>query len=285
MGGGPNVPKAESMASMLQSYAKYLPGVIDVTAAQQPNIAQHQLEATQATQPGYNQLNLEQAQQYAVPLAQVGQQVANSNALAGAQTNLNQIQGPGGQAALAAAELAKQTNPNYYKVQDAASNKAVDLMNSINLKGLSGGEQSAVERSLAQSNSGTGNLGLNNALNTTSNAMNFGGAFNQKLGALGNALGAANQTATSAQNTGFNPVNIALGQPNASTMGNFGTGTFTNTNAGTQNASANNAFNFGQGLMNNQTNTNNAAIGAASSAYGSQMGMIGQVAGGLTSSL
>jgi hypothetical protein len=281
MGGGPSVPKAESMASMLQSYAKYLPGVIDVTAAQQPNIAQHQLEATQATQPGYNQLNLEQAQQYAVPLAQVGQQVANSNALAGAQTNLNQIQGPGGQAALAAAELAKQTNPNYYKVQDAASNKAVDLLNSINLKGLSGGEQSAVERSLAQSNAGTGNLGLNNALNTTSNAMNFGGAFNQKLGALGNALGAANQTATSAQNTGFNPVNIALGQPNASTMGNFGTGTFSNTNAGTQNNSANNAFNFGQGLMNNQINTNNAAIGAASSAYGSQMGVLGNALGAL----
>jgi len=110
------------------------------------------------------------------------------------------------------------------------------------MNGLSGGEQAAVERSTAQSNAGTGNLGLNNATNVISNAMNFGDAYHQKQDSLKSALGAANQTATSAQNTGFNPVNIALGQPNASTMGNFGTGTFSGSNASTQNASAGNAI-------------------------------------------
>ena len=279
MGGG-STPKPERMASILQAYTQYLPNLLNATAATQPNVAQQQLAATQATQPGYNALNLQQAQQYALPLAQVGQQVQNSNALAGGATNLAQIQGTGGQAAQAAAQLAQQLNPNYYNVQNAASQKAVDLLNSINLGGLSGGEQSAIERSLARDSLGTGNLGLNNATNTISNAMNFGGAFNNKLNTLSNALNTANQTATSAQNTGFNPVNIALGQPNASTMGNFGTGTFNSTNAGTQNASGSNAFNFGSNLLGNMTSMNNANTAAASSANSSNMGLLGNLFGG-----
>lgn len=253
------------MGSVLNAYTQYLPGLIQSTAAQQPNIAQAQLNATMGTQPLYNALNLQQAQQYAMPLAQIGQQVANSNAQAGALTNYNQLTGTGGASALAAEQLARATNPGYYQVQDASNNQATNLLNSYNMNGLSGGEQAAVERSTAQSNAGTGNLGLNNATNTVSNAMNFGDAYHQKQNSLMNALGAANQTATSAQNTGFNPVNIALGQPNASTMGNFGTGTFSNTNAGTQNASAGNAFNFGSSMMNGMLGANNTNTGANAS--------------------
>lgn len=283
--GGTNTPQAEPMGSVLSAYTQYLPGLVSATAAQQPSIAQNQFNATAATQPLYNALNLQQAQNYAVPLAQVGQQVQHSNAMAGAQTQLEQMQGPGAQSALTAEAIARATNPNYYQIQDASSSQARNLLNSINLGGLSGGEQAAVERSLAQTNNGTGNLGLNNPLNTISNAMNFGGAYNQKLGIMGNALGAANQTATSAQNTGFNPVNIALGQPNASTMGNFGTGTFSNTNANTQNNSGSNAFNFGSSVMGNMSGMNNANVGAAASQNNAQTGMIGSIAGGLASSL
>lgn len=262
MGGGPNVPQSEGMGSVLNAYSQYLPGLIQSTAAQQPNVAQQQFNATLGTQPLYNALNLQQAQNYAVPLAQVGQEVQASNAQAGGATNYNSIMGSGGAAALAAGDLAHASNPGYYQVQNAANNQATNLLNSYNMNGLSGGEQSAVERSLARDNNTTGNLGNSNATNTISNAMNFGDAFHAKQNSLGNALGAANQTATSAQNTGFNPVNIALGQPNASTMGNFGTGTFSNTGAGTQNASAGNAFNFGSSMLGGMQGANNASIGA-----------------------
>ena len=265
MGGGQTTPTPESMASVLQSYSKYLPGVIQTTAAEQPYVAGQQLAATQATQPQYNQLNLEQAQQYAVPLAQVGQDVQRSNALAGQET-LNQELGAGGQkTAMEADAVSRAANPNYYKVQDASSQKAADLVNSYNLNGLSAGESNAVERSMNQGNAASGNLGLNNPTNTVSNAMNFGGAYDAKRAALGSALGAANQTATSAQNTGFNPVNLAIGQPNAGTMSNFGTGTFSNTGANTQNSSGSNTFGFGSNMMNNMSSMNNANVAAAAS--------------------
>jgi hypothetical protein len=263
MGSSYSAPSPQPMADVLQAYQQYLPQIVGVTAAQEPGAALNQLESTALTAPGYNALNLDQAQQYALPLAQVGQQVTQSNALAGAGTNLAQLQGPGGQAAQAALGVAQASNPNYYQVQNPLSSQAANLLGAINLGGLSPGEEAATERSLNQNNVGTGNLGLLNPTNTISNAMNFGGAFNNKLGILGNAINSATGAATSAQNTGFSPVNIALGQPNTSTMGNFGTGTFAPTNAGTQGQNASNVFNFGSGMLGNQTSANNAMTNTA----------------------
>lgn len=261
--GGSSTPNGQKTSDVLRAYTQYLPGLISSTSAQQPLVAENQLNATMATQPLYNALNLQQAQQYGLPLAQVGQEIQNSNSLAGAKTNLEMLQGSGGQAAHAADALSRSINPNYYSTMDNSARQANNLLNSINLGGLSPGEQNAVERSLNQSNVATNNLGLDNATNAVSNAMNFGGAYNQKLGILGNALGAANQTANTAQNTGFNPVNVALGQPQQSNS--FGSGTFSPTNTQTQAGSAGNAFSFGSGMMGNMVGSNNAMINAQAS--------------------
>lgn len=262
MGGEYTPPASEGTASMLNAYSQYLPGIISETAAQQPGVAGQQLAATQATQPAYNALNLDQAQQFAVPLAQVGQQVTNSNALAGAKTNLDQINGAGGDAATAATALNRATNPDYYAAQDAASKGAASAVNAINLNGLSPGENNAVERANNQNLSGTGNLGLNNNTNYIANALNFGGAFNSKIPLMNSAVGSASGAAsTAASNGGVNPVNIALGQPNQSTAGNFGTGTFTNTTPSTQNSSASNTFGAGSSLLSGITSNTNAQIG------------------------
>lgn len=225
--------------------------------------AQAQLAATQATQPGYNALNLQQLQTMALPEAQVGQQVQNSNALAGSATNLADIQGAGGAAATAGQNLNELLNPNYYKTIGAASTGATDAINAINLGGLSPGEEAATERSLNQNNVGTGNLGNLNPTNTISNAMNFGGAFNNKIGLMNNATNAAsNVTSTAAGNAGYSPTAMATGQPSTSTMSNFGTSAFGTGNASTNAASASNAFGAGNSLLGTMGSTNNALIGA-----------------------
>lgn len=265
MGGSYSSPVPDSSSQILSNFAKYLPAIASSLGSTYTPLAQNQLTSTIATQPIYDALNLKEAQNYALPLAQVGQQVTNSNALAGAQTNLSQILGPGGQAAMAAEELARAANPNYYKVQDAASQKATDLLNSYSLTGLSPGEYNAVERANNQNATGTGNLGLNNNTNTLLNAVNFGNAFDNKRAALNTAINTANQTATSAQNTGVSPVNIALGQPNTSTMSNFGTNTYSPTTANTSASTASNATGFGSSVLSGMFG-NNAA--ATSGAYG-----------------
>src|ERR1044071_1837824 len=120
MGGDYNAPSPQSAAGVLADYVRYLPSLINATGNTLPGLAQNQFNSTLATQPLYNALNLQQAQNYAVPLAEVGQDVQRSNALAGGRTNLASIAGPGGASALAADQLARLSNPNYYSVQDRA---------------------------------------------------------------------------------------------------------------------------------------------------------------------
>jgi len=237
---GPSAPSlSKTYAKEMAAYNQYLPQILNT---QNQNIgpnAAATLAATQQTQPGYNQLNLEQLQKYALPSALINQQVTDSNAQAGARTNLNQILGAGGQAATAAQSLTNSLNPSLGR----ANERSVEGLNAINLNGLSPGEQNAVERSLNQSNYGKGQLGIGNATNTVSNAMNYGGAFNSKLGLLNNAIGTATNAAN-ASTAAINPASIALGQPNQSTS-TFGTGA----NASTQQGSATNTFNGSNALM------------------------------------
>jgi hypothetical protein len=275
---GKNIGISSKQAKLWNTYATYLPQIMNETNAQETPSALAQLGATQATQPGYNALNWQQLNQYGLPLAQLGQQIQSSNALAGSQTLLNQLQGPGGQAAIYGTALNNALNP----AQQAANGQAANLVNSINLNGLSGGEQAAVERSLNQSNYATGNLGLDNATNAVSNAMQFGNALQAKRAALGSALGTATGVA-SAQNQQINPFSAAIGQPNPATQGNFGTGAFNQSNAGVGGANTSNVFGFGSGLLGNQTSLSNAGTSASSaqSVANSMPSYIGSISQGV----
>jgi len=277
MGSSYTGPAPENTASMLQAYGQYLPTISSEMAGAIPNLAQAQAGAAALTQPQYNALNLQQLNRFALPEAQIGQQVSRSDALAGAETNRQQLAGAGGDAARTASALNRETNPDYYTAQDAASKGAADAVNAINLGGLSPGEAAAVERSNNQGQSATGNLGNINGTNVISNALNFGGAFNNKVALKNQAVNAATGAAGSASsNGGFNGVNVALGQPNVGVGNNMGTNQFTGANAGTQASSAGNVFNFGSGLLNNMTSGNNAAISSQTQ---------GNIAGGIPSYL
>jgi len=151
--------------------------------------------------------------------------IQRQTALAGAQTNAAQLAGAGGDAARNAVSLNQELNPDYYKSIGAASKGAADTVGAINLAGLSPGEAASVERGLNQYQSATGNLGLLNPTNTITNALNFGGAFNNKVQLLQNAsANAANVAGVASGGGGVNPTNVALGQPNTSTMSTFGAG-------------------------------------------------------------
>lgn len=273
MGDSYNQQAPETEASVLQAFQQYLPSLTSEISSGIPNIQQAELQAAQQTQPGYNALNLDQLQKYGVPEAQIGQEIAKSNALAGANTNLAQLNGSGGAAAKAAYGINRATNPDYYTAQDAASKGAADTVGAINLGGLSPGEEASIERSTNQNAVGTGNLGVLNPTNTISNAMNFGGAFNSKVGLMNNAVGAASGAANSAaSNGGFNGVNVALGQPNVSTTSNFGTNQLTPASSTSSSGASGNAFNFAGGLMNNMNSNNNALIGANAQTGAAQIG-------------
>jgi len=255
MGDSYATPAPANYGPTMAQYAKYLPQVQSETNAGILPTSQAVTKATQQAIPALNALDLKQLSNYALPEAQIGEQISNANALSGAQTNLTQIQGAGGQAATAAQNLENTLSPS----EAAAQKGSTAAVNAIDLGGLSPGEEAATERSLNQSNVGTGNLGVLNPTNTISNALNFGGAFNSKIPLMNAAASTASGVASG---NPVNPTNVALGQPNTSTLGNFGstalqTGT-SNTSAG---ASGNNVATSG-GLLSGLTSMGNANLGA-----------------------
>jgi hypothetical protein len=252
------VPLQPSRQTQLwNAYGAYLPQLLGQTNQQTGSLAQQQLADTLGTQGGYNQLNLQQLLQYGLPLAQQGQQIQNSNALAGAGTNLAQLQGAGGNAAAYAQGLTNVLNP----ALSAANRGATSAIDAINLQGLSPGEFAATERAINQGNQGTGNLGLNNNTNTIANALNFGGAFNQKLGLMNQAVGGATGAAN-ASTAAINPTAVGLSQPNMSTQTNFGTTGMNFASPATQMPNTQSALNFGQSVLGGQTSLSQTGVQA-----------------------
>jgi len=133
----------------------------------------------------------------------------------------------------------------------AAVNGATAGVNAINLNGLSPGESNAIERANNQGLSTSGNLGLNNPTNTLSNAANFGGAFNSKIGLMNNAVNSASGAS--------NAANAAIGTTASlfNPVANSG-------NAQVSNSKSNSAFSnlaWGGGKSGNDSNSVNGGIG------------------------
>jgi len=210
--GGPRAGVApdssqESMESILSAYQKNLPSILSATGALTPELAGRELEAAQGTTGGYNQLALDQLQQYGLPIGQLAQNMQD------------------------------QLNPGVAANAKAAGAKSLDLLNSINLNGLTPAERAETERSLNQSSYATGNLGLDNATNAVQNAMSYGDRLGQKRSDLAGAISTANGFMGSAQPT------------------QFGMNASVNTGKAGDNSQA---LGFGQGMMGNMTSTQNA---------------------------
>lgn len=226
-------------------YKSSLPQILGTVTGQTQPTATELANTTASTNPIYTQSGLDQLRNLAPGYQQAGAALQKSQA----GSNLELLNGAGGNVARSAAALSNELNPT----QKLAQDKSAELMNSINLNGLSNGEHSAVERSLNQSNYATGNLGVDNATTAVNNAMNFGNALSAKRAQLGQAIGTASGVAAN-QNQFVNPVNTAMNS--GMTNNNFGLGTF-NPVQGAKNAGA--AFDFSTSL-----GSQLAGIGAAS---------------------
>ena len=103
------------------------------------------------------------------------------------------------------------TDQPWLNTRDLGAQKLQELLGSINMGGLSGGERAEIERMNARRNLQRGQAGGGGNLTGIENAMQFGSALDRKRAALGNAL----QTATNfmaGSRSGFDPVQATLGR-------------------------------------------------------------------------
>jgi len=103
------------------------------------------------------------------------------------------------------------TDKPWMDTRDTGAAKLQELLGSINMGGLSGGERAEIERMNARRNMQRGSAGGGGNLTAIENAMQFGSAMDRKRAALGNAL----QTATNfmaGSRSGYDPVQAVLGR-------------------------------------------------------------------------
>lgn len=219
MGDAPAATPSESTQEMLKAYIASAP---ELFKSYQQNILpneQAQLDASKAVSPGYADLQAQLYKIYGPQLAQTGVDVNRVNELGQIATDTAGLQAAQQQGGLLDQTLAaqNQADPLTAQYQKLASQKISDLLNSIDLGGLSGSERAEVERSNARDNAARGTE-TPTATSTISNAMNFGSALQGKRTALGQAL---TQSASVAPglSSGINAFNVTTGRSSSANTG------------------------------------------------------------------
>lgn len=223
MGSDPSAqPIGDSTAQQLQALTANLPQLMTAINGQILPSAQANQAAQTAIAPQQAALMTQLFGQYGPQLNQIGNTINAQNALASASSDNAVLNGPG-KDLLASAKAADMTqDPEYYATRALTSSRLGDLLNSININGLSGSERAEVERANAQSGQARGIANTPSQTATVENAMNFGSALQQKRNALGQAIGAATSFLP-ASRSGTDVFQVATGKPST---GNQGAGQF-----------------------------------------------------------
>jgi hypothetical protein len=185
----PKIKIGEESDKVMKAFVANYPQMANVIGQQMVPLSLSELEATKAVHPQLQQL--------------------------GIQTDLNTLNGPGGQLLDKALEMERKANPEYYGTRASTANALEDLYKSIDLSGgLSGGERAEIERANNRSNIGDG-LKMSTPTSAIENAMQFGQAANAKKLQQQGILTGAVATGTGflpASKSNIDPFQIATGR-------------------------------------------------------------------------
>jgi hypothetical protein len=203
----PDVGKStrESVAATVENLPAYLRALGDWM----PYLENSKLGVAKSTSPQYAKLQAGLFEKYGPKLADTAQKIDASNKLSGAQSDLDVLKGPGQGIVDASTEMLRKTDPEFFKVREAASGNVLDLLKG----GLTPAEEEAINRRILQDDVGKGLLGVPSATRTVSNAMQFGNAArNRQMQGV-----AAASSFLPVSRTNFDPTQIALGRPSINT--------------------------------------------------------------------
>jgi hypothetical protein len=206
----PDAPDVgESTAAATAAYARYLPEILGTTGALMPYMEQQKLLASQATSPAYAKMQANLYRQYGPQLAETAQRIDAANKMAGANADLSVLRGPGKDSAAAAVDIMRATDPEFFRVREAAGDNVMSLLQS----GLTPAEEEAISRRLMADDVNSGVSGVPSQARTVSNAMQFGNAARDRQF---QGVAAANSFLPQSK-LNIDPTQVALGRPSINT--------------------------------------------------------------------
>lgn len=223
MGGDPQAPTSnETTSAMLQAYTEYFPDLLKINAENILPTELAKLEASRKTLPEYNALQQAAYDAYGPLMADTANRIADTQAKAQAQTDLDILRGAGRDVVLAGTEAQRLADPEYYETRGRVSGGLGRLFDSIDLTGApSSGEVEQMNRALAQENTRRGTRNAPSMSEALGNALTFGTAQRQRENEAKGQLGAAIGLGTGflpASQSGVDAFKVATGKtsmPNA----------------------------------------------------------------------
>lgn len=250
MGGTYNLkspPASGTIAEASKALNTYLPAVSQTTRNQLLPDALAQFGATAATAPGYGNLQADIFDTSGRKLAAIGDEIQTASANATQARDAGLLANSGG--LLSMLKQAQQyIDPEYHSTRSTVA----DTLQRRLTQGLSGSEQTEIERGLNRQNQAAGTLNIPSQSTVTANALTYGKAGQDSLT---QALQQANQFLTTAK-TGtdvFQAVTGKASQPSP------GLGAFQGTQQNNPSALGGNMFQSAVGAQ-TAANTANSAI-------------------------
>lgn len=204
---------------MLQAYIENLPGLVRTTGEQITPYGQAQLQSQQELAPQWAALQSELYDTYGGELNRIGADILKQNALAQAGSDLAVVEGPGRELVRQGLETQRIADPEFFAAREKAGAQVGNLLDSINLGGLSGSERAEMERALAQEQGMRGLSSAPSNIAALEAANQFGSALQRKRTALGEALNTASQFMQGSR-TGVDAFQVATGRASMPNPGN-----------------------------------------------------------------
>lgn len=175
---------SHSTADQLQALIQYLPGLAKVFNEQLLPTERANLATQQEIAPQQQALDTQLYGTYGPQIAKISSDIAAQNTASDARN----LAGPGQDLARAAVSAQQIADPEYYKTRALLGQKNEELLNSINVNGLSGSERAEIERRLNQEAQQGGSPDISSGIKTAENAATFGSALQAKRNSLGQAI-------------------------------------------------------------------------------------------------
>lgn len=248
----------QNTASDIQAFSDLFPYLQSAINSQTLPTALTQLQASQATSPGYADLMTRLYAQYGPALNAIGSQITGQNMANFTANQAAILQGPGQDLLKAGYDASQIFDAPYYQARQAAGDSINKLLSSIDLSGnLSGTETNQIAQGLAREGVQKGNLNAPSNADIVANAMQYGQAGYQRKQQAQSMLSNAIQSATSFLPQSKSGVDVFGTGTGAGVPANPGNSLFTgiNQNFG-QNIGAdflNSITGLATNVMNNQT--------------------------------
>lgn len=211
-----DVSGGDTTAEQMQALIQHLPELAQVTTGITPGVEQGRVDVSRLISPQIAQLQTELLDTGGRDLARVGSEIAQENRLAQILGETEALQGPGRDLLEASREAAMITDPEFFKLREAATNSAIDLLGSSSVE-PGGAELASIERMLNRQGLNRG-ANANSATETTRNAMSFGDELMKRRAALSNAINSATSLLP-ATRQGVDPFAQATGRVGTQNLG------------------------------------------------------------------